>query len=822
MTAAPIGSPAPTRSGRQLRGYGDAGLLALLVLLLLAVSSWAGPSGPSQAHASPPGSSGLSTAALGASPGLSGPSSSPPFLGQAGILSSVSMVYDAHSGSFVAVAEDIGPGTEYAPSLETWTYSNGNWSELSLALAPPARIGASMTYDTLSDSVLLFGGLGPSGYLADTWSFNGTNWTNLTATAGTPPPARADSSFSWDVADSEAVLYDGLGPSGSNWANATTGMTPTWLFSSQHWKSVAQATSTVPPGRGAMAYDALDGYLLYVGGSNGPAPCGTATTYSFLGGTWTNLTASVTGAPPDRVDPSVTYDSATNQIVMFGGENCIAYQSGTWTYANGAWNRTMLTTEPGARADAAFAYDYLDNLSLMFGGTGATGLLADTWSFGASGWVQRGPVLSVPGTLSGANGATDDAGTNLTVVVQGVMDVGNTNYSYTGLPSSCPSTPGASFVCPSAGAGHYVLGGTIVSDVGSASLPAKPLLLNLPPDIESFNLSATETEPQVPVTLSALVAGGTAPYRYVYTGLPAGCLSEDVASIVCTPTGEGTFPVTVTVTDAAGESATQTVGVVVGPYPFLDALSVTEGLLDVGQSTEISLVAGGGSGPLTYTYTGLPAGCSSENTTDLVCSPTVWGTFTVTVHATDGYGYTASRSVRVQIDPELVATSLATNVTRVDFGDPVSIALVVNGGTSPIWITYIGLPAGCESENATDFSCTPRVEGTFTVEASIHDALGETSEISYTFAVGPTPVVIGPGPNPNGSPTNAQGGIPLWLTVGIGVLVLIAAVTAGTGAVVARDRSRARAGRALADQMLAEATSLGRQFGPLDDPTRHR
>jgi hypothetical protein len=821
MATAPSGSPAPARPGRKPPGYQIVGLLTLLVLLLLAVGPWSGPAGPSMARASPPDPAGLSTAVAVASPGLTGPTSSPPFLGQAGILSSVSMVYDAHAGSFVAVAEDIGPGTTYAPALETWTYSNGNWSELSLALDPPARIGASMTYDPLSDSVLLFGGLGPSAYLADTWSFNGTNWTNLTATAGTPPPARADSAFAWDAADSEAVLYDGIGASGSNWASATTGTTPTWLFASLHWKSVAQASSTVPPARGAMAFDALDGYVVYVGGSNGAAPCGAATTYSFLAGIWTNLTGSVTGAPPARVDPSVTYDSATNQIVMFGGENCIAYQSGTWTYSNGAWSRSMASAEPGARAGAAFAFDYLQNLSLLFGGTGTTGLLADTWSFGAGGWVQRGPVLSVPGTLVGASGATDDAGTNLTVVVQGVMDVGPTSYAYTGLPSSCPSAPGASFVCPSAGAGHYVIGGTIVSDVGSASLPAQPLLLNLPPSIMSFNLSATETEPQVPVTLSALVSGGTAPYGYVYTGLPAGCSTQDVPSITCTPASEGTFPVTVTVTDAAGESATQSVGLVVGPHPYLNSLSISAGLIDVGQSTEISLVAGGGSGALTYTYSGLPAGCSSSNTTDLVCAPTVWGTFTVTVHATDGYGYTASRSVRVQIDPELVASALSTNVTRVDFGHPVSIALVVNGGTSPIWITYVGLPAGCESENATDFSCTPSVKGTFVVEANVRDALGETSEISYTFVVGAPPVEIGPGP-PIGNATPSQGGAELWLTVGIGVLGLVGALTASAGAVVARERSRARAGRALAEQMLAEASSLGRQFGPIDDPTRRR
>ncbi len=58
--------------------------------------------------------------------------------------------------------------------------------------------------------------------------------------------------------------------------------------------------------------------------------------------------------------------------------------------------------------------------------------------------------------------------------------------------------------------------------------------------------------------LTTVASDGTAPYSYAYSGLPAGCLSANAASLVCTPTSAGTFTVTVTVTDAAGAHATAT------------------------------------------------------------------------------------------------------------------------------------------------------------------------------------------------------------------------------------------------------------------------
>ena len=52
------------------------------------------------------------------------------------------------------------------------------WTQQHPATSPPGRFGASMAYDPATGDAVLFGGVGSSGsYLGDTWTWNGTTWT---------------------------------------------------------------------------------------------------------------------------------------------------------------------------------------------------------------------------------------------------------------------------------------------------------------------------------------------------------------------------------------------------------------------------------------------------------------------------------------------------------------------------------------------------------------------------------------------------------------------------------------------------------------------
>src|SRR5262249_31044445 len=55
------------------------------------------------------------------------------------------------------------------------------WVLLSPVNSPPPRSYLAMTYDPASGRIIAFGGDNGTSYLNDTWTFNGTGWTQIAA-----------------------------------------------------------------------------------------------------------------------------------------------------------------------------------------------------------------------------------------------------------------------------------------------------------------------------------------------------------------------------------------------------------------------------------------------------------------------------------------------------------------------------------------------------------------------------------------------------------------------------------------------------------------
>jgi N-acetylneuraminic acid mutarotase len=71
---------------------------------------------------------------------------------------------------------------------DTWAWNGTAWAQLSIANPPPARFhGGTTTYD---GKIVLFGGAGAiptgPGFLDDTWTFDGTTWTEVAMDGPTP------------------------------------------------------------------------------------------------------------------------------------------------------------------------------------------------------------------------------------------------------------------------------------------------------------------------------------------------------------------------------------------------------------------------------------------------------------------------------------------------------------------------------------------------------------------------------------------------------------------------------------------------------------
>jgi hypothetical protein len=93
---------------------------------------------------------------------------------------------------------------------DTWTWNGTTWTQQAPAASPPARYGASMAYDAATGTAVLFGGDNQKGcaQLGDTWSWDGTTWTQQAPAAS--PPARYEAAMAYDAATGTAVLFGGF------------------------------------------------------------------------------------------------------------------------------------------------------------------------------------------------------------------------------------------------------------------------------------------------------------------------------------------------------------------------------------------------------------------------------------------------------------------------------------------------------------------------------------------------------------------------------------------------------------------------------------
>ena len=95
----------------------------------------------------------------------------------------------------------------FAASAAATPFSFPDWVELSPNASPPARSYLAMTYDPVSGKTIAFGGFDGTGYLNDTWSFDGTTWTHIATQSA--PPARAAAQMTYDSVAHKVVLFGG-------------------------------------------------------------------------------------------------------------------------------------------------------------------------------------------------------------------------------------------------------------------------------------------------------------------------------------------------------------------------------------------------------------------------------------------------------------------------------------------------------------------------------------------------------------------------------------------------------------------------------------
>jgi hypothetical protein len=171
-------------------------------------------------------------------------------------------------------------------------------------------------------------------------------------------------------------------------------------------KNVEPETSNSNRRRGALGLGAVAGLVAVVGVAISLAhpPGKTAVQSPFNG-------------PVTGLGFSVAYDTAANQVVLFGGLNS---PENTWLWDGHHWTLAKPRTSPAGRSGAAAAYDPVSRTVMLFGGSLGPGMSAnDTWAWDGTTWHEldiSGGTRPLAG--SGAEMAWDAAKNEMVLVTE--------------------------------------------------------------------------------------------------------------------------------------------------------------------------------------------------------------------------------------------------------------------------------------------------------------------------------------------------------------------------------------------------------------------
>jgi hypothetical protein len=242
-----------------------------------------------------------------------------------------SMAYDAATKTVVL----FGGSARSGPLNDTWTWNGTTWTQQHPATSPSPRWTGTMAYDAAAHNVVLFGGRGHGGADGDTWIWTGSDWRKRIPVAS--PPRRMDASMAYDPATHAVILFGGRIVRGDQYYDDT------WSWNGTIWTQ--RHPATIPPANIDLpsAYDEATGTVVLFGdggqaGGNG--------TWTWDGSNWAQQSPATSPQWFQR-STSMAYDAPTGTVVLFAADGSTWIWNGTtWTEVP-AGSDTVTVTSPG-------------------------------------------------------------------------------------------------------------------------------------------------------------------------------------------------------------------------------------------------------------------------------------------------------------------------------------------------------------------------------------------------------------------------------------------------------------------------------------------
>ena len=243
------------------------------------------------------------------------------------------MAYDPTGGEVVLFGGLV-IGSEGLSTLsDTWSWDGTRWSQLDPATSPPGLSGALLGYDPSSRRLVLTGGdistggnrLEESGL---TWTWDGSTWSPQPA--GGLPSSDAPTALATDDATGQLILVT---------TREGCQGTDTWRWGGAAWVLLHPAASPPPAAAASLAYDPRAGTLdLFTAAGGCDATGATAATppvWSWTGSTWT------AGATPPAPVLSGAWEVTTS-----GGGALVVTSQGTYLWRSQPGGLSEVSSSP--------------------------------------------------------------------------------------------------------------------------------------------------------------------------------------------------------------------------------------------------------------------------------------------------------------------------------------------------------------------------------------------------------------------------------------------------------------------------------------------
>jgi len=509
-------------------------------------------------------------------------------------------------------------------------------------------LGSSVTFTT--------SGAGGSGGLVYAWHNLPAGCTSISATtiSCTPSAAVAATPITVTVTDSNGFMVTSSALSYTVYADPSAG-TPTASPTSADVNESVTFTVPVSGGSGGLT-------VVWSGlptGCSGTAAIVQCTAGAPTAGTY-NISAKVTDSNgysstsavleflvvPQPVVSAITASVSSadvGQTVKFSVTASLGSGGYTYVWSNlpdpcSGTMTSQVTCVPSATVALAKIYVTVKDSN---GFTVTSAVLDFT--------VYADPVAGAPVAAPATADQGQDA--NLSTVITGGS--GGGTYTWTNLPTGC-SPDGATVACVSLPAGTFSITVTFRDSNGlSSTSSALAFTVSTDPSVTTPKASVTSVDVGQKVTFTTTETGGYGTMTYTWMNLPTGCTGTTTTTVSCTPTAAASaLSIYVIVKDQNGFSTTSTpVLFTVYTKPTV-TVSVSPTSVLQGHSVAFTGAVAGGSGGFSYTWSGLPSGCTAPTSgLTFSCSPSSAATFQVELTATDSNGVAGSANVTLTVNP---------------------------------------------------------------------------------------------------------------------------------------------------------------------------